>query len=405
MPADGRAQVLIAGGGVAALEAALALHHLAGQHAALTIVAPDERFRYRPLSVKEPFALGKPLAVPLREVARDLDATFVTDAVAAVHPGEREVTLAGGRRLGYDALLVAVGARRVPAFDGATCFRGQEDSEPVHGLIQDLEGGYLRRIAFVVPPGVAWPLPLYELALLTAQRAREMSAEAELTVITPEEAPLAVFGPAAADAVGELLRAAGIRVETSAHAEVPDPRTVVIHPGGERLECDRVVALPQVEAIPIDGLPTEAGGFVPADSSGRVRGLDRVYAAGDGTAFPVKQGGLACQQADAAAASIAAAAGAEVTPRRFRPVLRGELVTGSRPLFLRADISGTAGDSSEASGHTLWWPPVKIAGDFLAPYLEAREGGSANGERRHVATAQGLSADGHGIELLGYDVD
>ena len=54
-----------------------------------------------------------------------------------------------------------------------TTFRGQEDVEALHGLVQDIEEGYVRSVAFVVPAGVSWSLPLYELALMTARRAWE----------------------------------------------------------------------------------------------------------------------------------------------------------------------------------------------------------------------------------------
>jgi sulfide:quinone oxidoreductase len=408
MKADGRMRVVIAGGGVAALEATLALRDLAGERLALTLVAPDGRFTYRPLSVTEPFALGRARTVPLAGIARDLGAELIEDGLAAVRPAARQAILAGGAELDYDALLVAIGARRTPAFEHAITFRGQEDSEPVHGLIQDLEAGYLRRIAFVVPPSVAWPLPLYELALMTAQRAYEMGLdELDLTLVTPEPSPLAVFGPAASDDVRQLLEAAGIAIRSSARGEVPDGTTVVLHPGGRTLSCDRVLALPAVESIPIDGLPGDAAGFVRVDAEGRVRGLEAVYAAGDGTSFPVKQGGLACQQADAAAAAIARQAGADVEPRPFKPVLRGELLTGSAPLYLRTDLSGGAGDRSESSGHTLWWPPSKIAGRHLAPYLAREEAapaeGPAGGARRVALVTEALDR-GHGIDLLGLDI-
>jgi sulfide:quinone oxidoreductase len=121
----------------------------------------------------------------------------------------------------------------------------------------------------------------------------------------------------------------------------------------------------------------------------------------------VKQGGLACQQADAAAESIAAQAGARIVPSPFKPVLRGELLTGSKPLFLRSDISGTAGDDSTSSGHTLWWPPGKVAGAYLAPYLAMRQQQGPVGttppiHRSHLVLES--AREGHGIELLGLDV-
>ena len=408
MNEDTRTRVVIAGGGVAAIEGMLALRDLAGDRVDITLVAPEEQFTYRPLSVGEPFALGRTLHLPLRTIARDVGAELREDALASVDAAAQSVTLAGGDTLSYDALLVAVGASRIPALPHARTFRGQEDTESVHGLIQDVEGGYSKRIVFVVPAGVAWSLPIYELALMTAQRAWETSmSDVAITVVTPEERPLGVFGPSASDELARMLDEAGITVETSQRAEVPSTGTVVLHPQNRVLEADRIVALPVAVPIRIDGLPRDRDGFIPTDSHGHVRGADDVYAAGDGTWFPVKQGGLACQQADAAAASIAAAAGAAVEPEPFRPVLRGKLMTGSKPLYMRSDISGTAGDASESSGHTLWWPPGKVAGAYLAPYLALREQRGPEGrvDPPHRSDALVEPADGdEGIELLGMDV-
>jgi sulfide:quinone oxidoreductase len=103
-----------------------------------------------------------------------------------------------------------------------------------------------------------------------------------------------------------------------------------------------------------------------------VPGAPDVYAVGDATTFPIKQGGLACQQADAAAESIAAAVGAPVEPSPFRPVLRGKLMTGGRDRFLRRRLVGEQ-DAGDVSEQPLWWPPSKIAGRYLAPYLLGRD--------------------------------
>ena len=66
--------------------------------------------------------------------------------------------------------------------------------------------------------------------------------------------------------------------------------------------------------------------------------------------------------------------------RPFRPVLRGLLLTGGAPLYLRAEL-GSAGEvdgscgsaaaaiAGETSARALWWPPGKVAGRYLAPYL------------------------------------
>jgi CBS domain-containing protein len=103
-------------------------------------------------------------------------------------------------------------------------------------------------------------------------------------------------------------------------------------------------------------------------------------AAGDITAFPVKQGGLAAQQADAVAEAIAADAGAELTPQPFRPVLRGMLLTGAEPRYLRGELAGGTGETSAASSDPLWWPPAKIVGRHLAPFLARLSGTEPPGE-------------------------
>ncbi|MDX6540243.1 MAG: sulfide:quinone oxidoreductase [Gaiellales bacterium] len=369
-PETPKTRVVIAGGGVAALEAVIALRKLAGHMVGITMVAPDDHFVYQPLSVGDPFALGPAKRYPLARVAEDLDITLQEGSLAAVDHEARTIRSSDGGELSYDALLVAVGAGREPAYEHALTFRGQEDGERAHGLVQDLEGGYGKRIVFVVPPGTAWSLPLYELALMTAGRAREMSiADAEISIVTPEETPLAVFGVQASADVAKLLDEAGVTLKAGVHAEVERSGEVKLRPSGETLSCDRIVALPRIVARRIDGLPAGENGFIPIDEHARVPGTEQVWAAGDGTTFPVKQGGIACQQADAAAQDIAQRAGADVVAEPFRPVLRGQLMTGSEPHFMRHHLEGGHGEDSEVSTHNLWRPPSKIAGVYLAPYL------------------------------------
>ena len=83
--------VVIAGGGVAGLEALLALRALAADRVDLTLIAPDDHFAYRPLAVAQPFALGRARRTPLGDAARDARATFVHAAVTGVDVAERTV--------------------------------------------------------------------------------------------------------------------------------------------------------------------------------------------------------------------------------------------------------------------------------------------------------------------------
>jgi len=372
-------RVLVAGGGVAGLEALLALHDLAGDRVALTLLAPEADFVYRPMAVTVPFARGHALRHRLADAAASVGAEFIRGELAEVDVAARTVRTVDGRELEYDQLLVAVGAGSEPALDRVTTWTPELDQGVFGGLLRDIEEGYAKRVAFVVPPGATWPLPAYELALMTAWDARDMGQDdVEITVYTPEEAPLGMFGAGASAALREDLAAAGVKVETSTLArEDPQARArVVLEPGARPLEAQRIVALPRAAAPGVGGLPVDEAGFILTDDHGQVAGTDAVWAAGDATAFPVKQGGLAAQQADAAARAIAAAVGADVEPLPFRPVLRGVLLTGRGQEWIRRDLGE---DEGSAQRHALWWPPTKIAGEYLAPYLADLEEGAPAG--------------------------
>jgi len=360
-------RVVVAGGGVAAMEAILALRELAGERVELTMLAPESTFAYRPMAVAVPFARGRVQRLPLAEFARETSTRLVRGSLTAVAPGH--AVSSTGPVLPYDALLVAVGAWSEPAVRGATTWTPDLDQDVMGGLLADIEEGYVKRVAFVVPDGAGWPLPAYELALMTAWDARDMGQDdVQVEVRTPEAAPLAMFGERASASLREDLEEAGVTVRTGRHDASGTPGV-------------RVIALPRAAARRIAGLPRDERGFVPVDRHGSVEGLDAVWAAGDCTAFPIKQGGIAAQQADAAAASIAGWAGAAVAPVPFSPVLRGVLLTGRGRRWIRRSLE-TAADHGETSRRALWWPPTKVAGRHLSPYLAMHAHGRLPGDER-----------------------
>ena len=367
-------RVVVAGGGVAGIEALLSLRALGADRVELTLADGQSDFIYRPMKVAEPFARGTAHRYPIAEIARDAGARHVRDAVTAVDPDARIAHTAGGETLRYDALLLATGARTVPAFQNALTWDDRSAPDHLGGLLADIEQGYVRRLAFVVPPGPGWPLPAYELALMTARLAWDAQTGPTITLITPEVAPLAIFGPHATAAAKAELEAAGVGFHGASYVEIEKGHTtaVVVHPGMRRIEVDRVVALPHLLGRAPAGVPADEDGFLHVDAHCKVTGVDHIWAAGDGIAFPVKFGGLAADQADAAAEAIAALAGAAVTPQPFKPVLRGRLLTGRGERWIHHVAGGGAGDG-EVTAHTLWWPPSKIAGRRLAPYLAERD--------------------------------
>jgi sulfide:quinone oxidoreductase len=368
--------VVIAGGGIAAVESALALHDLAGDRIRLTMVAPNREFELRPLSTAEPFSRDHVRRHSLATLAARVGAELVPAAVTAVDPEAHRLT-AGDRTIAYDVLVLAVGGRHVPAYEKAITFTGDTRAVDYHGLLQDVDEGYTRALTFIVPPGVTWSLPIYELALMTAREAWSMGIEnITFEIVTPEAGPLALFGRAAADAMAALLDKAGIGFRGGAYVRERRGALELV-PGGEPLEVQRVVALPTIEGVRIDGVPADDHGFVPVDDQLRVIGLRDVYAAGDGTTFPVKQGGIACQQADAIAEQIAAAAGAPVEPEPFRPVLRGRVLAGHGAQYLEHVLHGGAGDAP-APELQLWSVSRKVDGRYLSPWLQELEGEPAD---------------------------
>lgn len=362
--------VLIVGGGVAGLETTLALRELAGDRVAVTVIAPDPEFVYRPMTVGEPFAHASARRHDLHALVTDMGAELVVDQLARVDAAQLTAHTEAGRDMPYDALVLALGARPYERYPYALTIDDRHLGDLLHGLIQDVEGGYVHSVAFVIPPRMAWPLPTYELALMTAERAYDTSAELAITIVTPEDTPLAIFGQGASTGIAELLAEAGIAVIASAYAEIPESGHVVIAPGDRGLEVDRVVALPELMGPAVEGLPGDAHGFIPVDLYGRVRDVERVYAAGDGTDFAIKHGGIAAQQADTVALTIAGLVGAPVEPKPFHPEIHGVLMTGRKPRYLSAHVTGGDGFSSEITETPTWSPPSKIAARYLAPYLD-----------------------------------
>lgn len=371
-------RVVIAGGGVAGLEAMLALRSLAEDRVSIDLIAPDSEFVYGPLAVAEPFGLGRRSHFELADLVRDGGARHHRDALAAVDLEERFARTRSGIAFPYDALLVAAGARRRDPLPGALTFPGRAGVTGMGHLLAEIEQGDVKRVVFALSSRLGWSLPLYELALMTANHAqqRDCGGDVELILLTPEERPLELFGDRASAAVRSRLERSGIRLRTGVDPVEYGDGALTLLPR-ETLAADRVVTLAVPEGHAITGLPADNDGFIRVDEHQRVAGLEDVYAAGDVTSFPVKQGGIAAQQADAAAQAIAAAAGALVTPVPFRPVLRGLLLTGSTPAYLRAPIAGGRGGEEDVATEPLWWPPAKIAAKHLGPLLALRAGDQA----------------------------
>jgi sulfide:quinone oxidoreductase len=139
------------------------------------------------------------------------------------------------------------------------------------------------------------------------------------------------------------------------------------------IAADRVVAVPQLTAQRITGVPASWWGFVPTDISGRVEGLGDVYAAGDMTAFPIKQGALAAQQADRVANAIVEGLGVPTVKARTDRILLARLLGGERALCLRTELDESGQPTAATIEHIETRNverSAKVFGQYLTPYLE-----------------------------------
>jgi sulfide:quinone oxidoreductase len=358
-------RVVIAGGGVAALEALVALRGLAPSRLTVTVITDARHFYYRPLLIGEPFGLGHPRRYALEAICADLGAELVRDRVQEVLPDQHLVRTGAGL-VAYDVLLTCLGAQPFPAFQDGVTFEREVSPEDFDEALADFSDGMAPRVAIVVPDGVAWTMPAYELALLTAAWGEHHHPDSScVTLLTPEPAPLAAFGRAASAGVAHVLDAARVVVRCGVHPDVVTATS--LRAGGAWMGADRIVSLPLLAGPRLAGLPADAHGFIEADEHGRVRDVDDVYVAGDASTFPITQGGLAAQQADLVVADVVRRAGGD-PPELEDLVLRGLLRTADGPRYLRAELADVDA-TSRFSSEPLWWPPSKIAARWLAPYL------------------------------------
>lgn len=397
-------RVVIAGAGIAAIETLLALRAECGDRVEVRVLTPGESFVQRPASVADCFG-GRPVApVDLTAVIAAYEAVRVMDSLEAVDHEQRTALTRSGDRLPYDELVVAVGARAVPAVPGALVFRGGADVPPVQAMLQELEARRASHLVFVLPSGSSWPLPVYELALAAADWAARGHLSARFSVVTAERTPLERFGALAGDAIASQLREQG--VELHCRAAEASFRAGVLRIEGpddaKDLRADRVIALPRLRGPRLAGLPSDVDGFIPIDEHGRVSGLEGVYAAGDATVGTLKNGALAAAQADAVAAAIAQHSGTVGAPAPFSQTIRGLLIADGRPLYVRADEAAAGEASVAAAGpgaesrpsRPLWWPAAGAGARHLASFVEsARRAGAprTRAARREQAAAVELT--------------
>lgn len=399
--------ICVAGAGTAGLEGLLALHARIGSHANLCVVAPEREFRYRPISDASLFRPARERGAPISGLASAIGATHIPDRVVAVNQPDHCIETRDGDLIGFDHLLIAAGAQQERSLkQGYVWQRGQDP-----GFLDEVLGALRRsapaRVAVIVPRGVRWPVPAYELALVLAWASAGTAAT--ISLITAETRLLAALGETATAAITHELEAAGVEaitgVEVTDELDVDTPLRRVsgtepvvlrlvregplsdediltgtptaptrLHQAAhETRTFEFAVSLPTRAGPSLAGVATDATGFVEVDGGLRVRGSDRLWAAGSCIAAALEHGALSALQADAAAAAIADAmglrpsAGVDTAPDPLE--VTGILLTGQRDRWLAENPVGVP----QPSTHCLWWPSGRAVGRMLAQYIASSE--------------------------------
>lgn len=377
-------KVLVAGAGVAGLEAALALRDLAGDRVDVSLHDPSREFAYRPFGIGEPYGTTRAFRYDLRRLSELCGASLHPSAIAAVEPERRIAVSRDGGRLPYDQLILATGARMLWSVPGAVTYWGVADEGQVGDLIADLRLGRLQRLVLTMPAGHSWVLPLYELALLASNLLDKTANDrTRITVVTPEAAPLEIFGPRAAEQTSALLAQRHIDVIAGARPVSFAGGRLRIGSGAD-VEADAVITLPRLEGRRIGGIPHDENGFIAVDEHGGVVGLERTYAAGDVSSLFFKQGAFSTQQADTVAEAIAAAIGVGVKPRPAGPQIRAVLWTAQGPRYLCGG-NGDKRASSPSQRHLELLHNGRLTARYLSPLVDSLLASSGSHPAPHGA--------------------
>jgi sulfide:quinone oxidoreductase len=362
-------RILIVGGGIAGLEAGLALRGLGGDGVAPTLVSPGFEFSMHTHGLGTPRAGRRMPSVPLEEILHGLDIGHVGGIASGVETDARRVRLLTGEVLDYDGLLLAIGGVPFPAFAHGVTFERPGDPAAFEELLKEVDLGLVEDVAFVVPDATIWALPAYELALALRAWAQRHARRVRVRVVTAEDSPLELFGAAAATAVRAALERADIGLVAGSAPIVISDTTMLA--GGRWVTAGRIVALPRVAGPRLRGVPCDADGFILVDADGGIAGCRGAFAVGDAAAQDRRQGGLAAQQADRAARCLLRQADIAVAAPDPHSVLRGVLITPDGPLFLRSTGAwGLPGAESAASFTPLWDQPTDVVTRWLGPHLE-----------------------------------
>lgn len=320
-----RRRVLIAGGGVAGLECALALRR-ARVSARIQLVTPSGPFPWTALGVGAALAPEGLPRVSLEHLLRHADVDLVDGELATVAASRRVVHLRDRRELSCDALVLAHGRPPATPPAGMLTLGSPPGDALLRRVAGDVRAGLVTRLVLVVPRGVTWPIAAYDVALAIAALAREGVAP-DITIITHESAPMSLLGARLSGALHARLAAAGVRVFAACEVREVRDGELGLDPRGH-LPGGAVLTLPLGGGHRVPGLPHDARGFLLTDAQTSVGGASGVFAIGDAGAGGPRHAAAAAAQGQIAARAIRATLAGRA-PGRTRQLSTRELAVGA----------------------------------------------------------------------------
>lgn len=311
-------RVVIVGGGLAGIETALYLRSVLEDRISVTLISERDTFVYRPFLTYVAFGLpADQVQFDLRKIAEQHDFHLEIGRVDRVDPDGRRVRF-GSQSIAYDSLVLATGASTesepLPGLRRSYTVWNTDEMMRLHDRlersVEEASTKQPARVVFLVPPGASWTGPIYELAMmmsawLTWKGVRDAF---DVRLITSESRHVEALGEQVHVRLAESLAYQQIETETDRDARRVETGHVIFDDDGAVPFDILINAAVYMGAGPRENLATGDRGFYQTDhDSRRLVSTDHIYAVGDGSDYPVKQGFIALLQADAAAEHITSA--------------------------------------------------------------------------------------------------
>ncbi len=318
MRAKSKPKILVLGGGFGGLETSFYLRMYLSDQVKVTLVSDRDCFIFRPNSIYVPFGLDpEKLKIGLQKPLKRKNITLVKAKVQEINVAGK-IVHADGLKLPYDFLVIATGAEvrpeEVPGLkENAHNIWTTDDMLKLRASFENLRerarAGRQQKVLFLIPPNNKCSGPLYEMVFMleTWLHRNGVRKQVDITWTTFEETYIQVFGPRLHEIVVQEFEQRGVIGYNKYTVEKVDKNEVVYH-NGQHLPFDLLISFPPYVASTLfSSLPVDDRGFITTNLTTRqVADHSEIYAVGDASDFPVKQGFLAFTQSDAAAEHLAA---------------------------------------------------------------------------------------------------